>query len=95
MKPIRAFPRVSGVRYVDSYRLELTFSDGVRGTIDLRERIVNRGGVFKALESIEYFRQVSLDREVGTIVWPNGVDFCPDVLHDLVAGLPSSAKQSA
>ncbi len=27
------------------------------------------------------FAQVQLDDELGTIVWPNGADFDPDVLH--------------
>ena len=29
----------------------------------------------------ELFRQVRVDEELGTIVWPNGADMDPDVLH--------------
>jgi hypothetical protein len=28
------------------------------------------------------FRQVRLDSEVHTLVWPNGADFDPATLHD-------------
>jgi len=54
--------------------------------LDLRERIVGRGGVFTPLQDIDYFAQVEVDLEAGTIVWPNGVDLCPDVLYSLVSG---------
>jgi hypothetical protein len=29
----------------------------------------------------DLFRQVAVDPELGTIVWPNGADMDPDVLH--------------
>jgi len=74
------------VRVLDGYRIELTFSDGIRGVADLTNRIVGRGGVFGPLENAEFFRQVAVDPELGTIVWPNGADICPDLLHDWVAG---------
>ena len=32
------------------------------------------------------FRQVQVDPELGTIVWPNEADFCPDLLHRWALG---------
>jgi len=89
------FPRVKQVRYVDNYRLELSFTDGVVGELDFRTRVVGRGGVFAPLEEIEFFKQVRVDPEAGTIVWPNGVDLCPDVLYSLTTGKPIHAEQEA
>ena len=68
------------------YRLELMFTDGAAREVDFRQRIVDRGGVFSQLEDVGFFRQVQVDPEAGTIVWPNGVDFCPDVLYSLATG---------
>lgn len=79
-------PRVASVRYLDGYRLELQFTDGVKGVVDFRQRVVGRGGVFKPLEDIEFFKRVAVEPEAGTIVWPNEVDLCPDVLYSLVTG---------
>ena len=80
--------RVKSVQHVRDYVLELHFSDGSQGQIDFRNRIVGRGGVFASLEDIDVFRQVRVDPEAGTITWPNGVDFCPDVLHHEAMGAP-------
>ena len=33
------------------------------------------------LRDPDYFAQVRVDPEAGTIVWPNGVDLDPQVLH--------------
>ena len=77
---------VADVRVLDGYAIELTFSDGVRGTVDLAKRIVGRGGVFGPLEAPQFFRQVAVNRELGTIVWPNGADFCPDMLYRWATG---------
>jgi Protein of unknown function (DUF2442) len=82
------FPRVKQVRHLGEYRLELTFTDGTTGELDFRQRVVGRGGVFRPLENVDFFRQVQVDLEAGTIVWPNEVDFCPDVLYSLVTGKP-------
>jgi hypothetical protein len=80
------FPRVRGVLHIKDYRLELTFSDGTVAELDFRRRVVGRGGVVGALENLDFFRQVTLDREGGTVAWPNGVDFCPDVLYAEATG---------
>jgi hypothetical protein len=80
------FPRVKQVRHLGEYRLELSFTDGTEGQLDLKERVVGRGGVFAPLQDLDFFKQVRVDPEAGTIVWPNDVDFCPDVLYSLVTG---------
>jgi hypothetical protein len=49
---------------------------------------VGRGGVFAPLEDVEFFKKVTVDPEIGTLVWPNGVDFCPDVLYSQATGKP-------
>lgn len=80
------FPRVEKVRYLEEYRLELQFTDGTKGEIDFRQRVVGRGGVFEPFADLEFFKQVVVEPEAGTLVWPNQVDFCPDVLYSLVTG---------
>lgn len=88
-------PRVIHVQSLGAYRLELTFSDGVKGELNMEARIVGRGGVFKPLEDPAYFAKVTVDPEAGTIAWPNDVDLCPDVLYSLVSGKPVSSPQAA
>jgi hypothetical protein len=79
---------VTEVHVLDGYRVELTFSDGVRGIVDLVDRIVGRGGIFAPLEAPQVFRQVRVEEELGTVVWPNGADICPDLLYAWVTGQP-------
>jgi hypothetical protein len=88
-------PRVNYVRHVGGYRLELGFTDGLRKEVDFRDRIAGRGGVFRPLADVEFFKQVRLEAEAGTIVWPNGVDFCPDVLYSLASGKPIETLRCA
>ena len=80
------FPDVTAVRYLHDYRLELTFGDGVMGVIDFSSWIVGRGGIFTPLEETEYFAKVSVNSDIGTIVWPNGADVDPEVLYSRVTG---------
>jgi hypothetical protein len=80
------FPDVKSVRYLHDYQLELTFADGVNGRIDFAPWIVGQGGVFAPLEDKNFFAQVSVNVDIGTIVWPNDVDFDPEVLYSHVTG---------
>jgi hypothetical protein len=87
-------PRVNYVRYVGDYRLELGFTDGLRKELDFRDEVAGRGGVFRPLSDFNFFKQVQVDPEAGTIVWPNGVDLCPDVLYSLATGQPIELLQA-
>ena len=77
-------PRITSVTVVGPFQLDLRFSDGSSGKVDLRSRIHGRGGVFLPLQDTEYFALVSVDSDSGTLVWPNGVDLDPDVLYEAV-----------
>ena len=81
-------PRITHVEHVQDYTLALTFSNGVRAELDLRDRVVDRSGMLAPLSDIDFFARVRVDPEAGTLVWPNGVDFCPDVLYSLATGEP-------
>lgn len=80
--------RIQSVRALGGYRLNLGFTDGRSGDVDLRDDVVGRGGVFTDLEDVSYFARVQVDAEAGTIMWPNGVDLDPDVLYSRATGRP-------
>ena len=89
------FPDVKSVRYLHDYELELTFADGVKGCIDFAPWIVGKGGVFAPLEDKGFFARVSVNEDIGTIVWPNDVDFDPEVLYSTVTGEAIAGVTSA
>lgn len=71
--------------------LRLEFSDGVTGDVDCSFLLDQ--GLGTALRDPEYFRQVSIDAELGTVVWPNGLDPAPSVLrsHSRLTAVSSAA----
>ena len=83
-------PDVIGVRVLRPYVIEVTFSDGVRGAVDVAPEL--HGPVFEPLRDPTYFEQVRVDAEVGTVVWPNGADLSPEFLY--VAASSTSPRPS-
>jgi len=79
---------ITNVRPLDPRRLQLEFADGLQAVVDLDQVIGQYKGVFLPLLDADYFRQVTLNQELGTIVWPNGADVCPDVLYSFASGNP-------
>jgi hypothetical protein len=71
---------VTSFELLGAYRLQVRFEDGVERTIDLEP--VLSGAVYGPLRDPAVFRQVKIDPEVHTLVWPNGADFDPATLHD-------------
>lgn len=81
------------VRPLGDHRLFLRFDDGAAGTIDLAS-MLHFDGVFSPLRDPAYFASASVNRELGTVVWPNGADLCPDVLHARLTGEPVPGANS-
>lgn len=71
---------VKEAKYVGDYRLQITFENGKSGTVDFR-KYIERGGVFSRLAEPEYFREFSINRELGVITWSNEVDLAPETLY--------------
>lgn len=72
--------RIRSVEPLEGFVLRLAFDDGTVREIDLGAELW--GPVFEPLhDDPQLFRQVRVDEELGTIVWPNGADLDPDVLY--------------
>ncbi len=82
--------RVSGFSIIGPYIVRVQFDDGISQTIDFRP--VLAGELFGPLIDEDLFRQVRLDPEVHTLVWPNGADFDPATLHDWPEHLPGLTR---
>jgi len=72
-------PRVTAVEPREDYRLRISFDDGVVSDVDFAGMLTGELG--EPLRDRDYFRRVRVDPEAGTIVWPNGLDPDPLVLH--------------
>ncbi len=71
----------------ENYQLHIRFEDGVEGVIDI-SKIIEFTGVFAPLQNQEYFAQVEVNPEVGTIQWQSGADLDPDVLYAAITKQP-------
>lgn len=77
-------PAVVEVKVVCPYVVEVVFNDGARRCLDLEPEL--RGDVFEPLRDPAFFAQAAVDPELGTVVWPNGADFSPELLYGAEAG---------
>jgi hypothetical protein len=69
------FVRVTSVDVLGHYKLRLSFSDGSTRDVDLMGEL--HCPVFEPLADPDYFAQVQVDDQLGTLVWPNGADLDP------------------
>ena len=72
---------VKKVQYLEEYKIKLSFNDKSIKIVDLEKMLKNAKNMFLPLKDIDYFKQVKCDGT--TIIWPNGVDLCPDVLYNM------------
>ena len=89
MRKIARIPKVTAVEVRPPYRLHLTFDDGVMRDLDLADDLW--GPMFEALRDPAFFARAAVEH--GTVVWPNGVDLDPLVLHGDFEPVASNDKQ--
>lgn len=72
------FMHVTQAKYIDEYKIWLSFNDGAEGEIDLASELY--GAIFEPLKDKEFFKSFIL--EGHTLTWGNGADFAPEFLRE-------------
>ena len=70
---------VMSAKYLEDYKIEVTFNNGRKGVADLSEAL--RGPVFEPLKDKMVFSQIRVDKVLETIAWPNGADLAPEYIY--------------
>ena len=76
-------PKLTAAKHIEGYRLQLEFSDGARGEIDLEDQLW--GEVFEPVRDPDFFKRFEVHPELNTLTWPNGADFAPEYLYQAIA----------
>jgi len=88
-------PRIVSVKNLEGFVLELTFNTGESGLIDFSGDRAKFHGVLSPLRNLDFFAQVKVDPDSGTLIWPGELDLDPDVLYSRATGAPLPAFASA
>ncbi len=73
------FLHVKDARYLGEYRVRVVFNNGREGVTDLADAL--KGPVFESLTDRTNFSAFVVDKELETLVWPNGADLAPEYLY--------------
>lgn len=72
--------QVTKVTVLNPPVLRIEFNDGAVRDVDCG--FLMHGTLGEPLKDPDYFRKVHVDDDLRTIVWPNGLDPAPELLHD-------------
>lgn len=75
--------KITAVKVLEGLRLDLTFDDGVRGTVDLSD--LAGKGVFALWLDRSAFEKVRIGSS-GELAWGDQIDLCPDSLYLRMTG---------
>lgn len=73
-------PSIVGVAVLRAHVMRLLFDDGVVRDVQYVPG-ETAGSMIQPLDDPDFFCQVRVDPEAGTVVWPNGLDLAPEILH--------------
>ena len=58
-----------------------------KGIVDFSEYLL-KGGVFDRFKDIDFFKNFSVNDELGTLTWRNDIDVAPEKLYSKATGNP-------
>jgi|SRR5664280_1445149 len=70
--------------------VRVMFADGEVRDVDITPLLNSE--VFAPLRDLKVFEQVTVDEEIGTIVWPGGADLDPEVIYAALDLGPNKAR---
>ena len=70
---------VRNAKYLEDYKIEVEFSDGKKGIVDLSDELY--GKVFEPLKDKKLFSKIKVDKDLETVTWENGADLAPEYLY--------------
>jgi hypothetical protein len=70
-------PRVSNVKVMPNYMLEISFVGNEKKIFDVKPYL--HYPIYNALIDTTFFNTAKA--ALGTVVWENDIDFCPDTLY--------------
>ena len=73
------FLEVTQAKYLDNYKLLVTFNNGMQKTVDLRNEL--NGSVFAPLKQLDFFKKFRI--KYNTVEWENGADYAPEYLYKI------------
>ena len=90
--------KITKVKVLQGYCLELSFDNGENGIVDLSDLVGK--GVFALWRDRQAFEQVGIG-SLGELVWGDQIDLCPDSLYFRATGkkpediFPALRRESA
>ncbi len=73
------FLHVTDAKYLEDYKIEVSFNNGRRGIADLTDAL--KGAMFEPLKNKSAFSRLVVDKELDTIAWSNGADLAPEYIY--------------
>ncbi len=77
------------IKILDGHKLFVRFADDKQGIVDF-STIIQKGGVFSALQQREHFEQAYIDPDWSVLCWPGDIDIAPETLYESVKQVQAS-----
>jgi len=85
--------RVTEAEYIKGYKILITFNNGIKKIVDMEKDLW--GEMFEPLKDKNLFKQFSVNKDIHTVVWPNGADFSPDSLYEIGKTVIKKSRRSS
>ncbi|MFH0823472.1 MAG: DUF2442 domain-containing protein [Pseudomonadota bacterium] len=81
--------RVIKATPLPDYKLLLLFESGSVKLLDMKPYI-EKGGVWAEIAPPQVFAQVNVQEDLGGLVWPGEIDFCPETAFKVAEPVPTA-----